>query len=393
MVFAVLMALVGCIVAACWYGGAPRLRRSEGGSQRAGELSATRADGGTELGSEAVVLPGFTPLSTSGTEVRPGGRRYRWERSFLPVEIDSQGRPLTGPLELAVRLPGGAMSKAVPEVRVAESAADHVVVTASALIGGTLEVGTVTRVEYDGVALTSLNIVPREPTEVDRLDFEVDVVATPAMRMLAFDATSIRRQGRAIRVDPEYRGPFLNVIGLADGDRSFWWFADDAVGWIWNGDTVTEVNRTGSGWIHMRQRLIGSRFRIAEPVHFAFNFLATPVRDLGAAWRRERVAVGPLDLDASRVGKFHLWWPDAFPYQFLPYTTPPPGLVPEALSKTSYPGVEATRRELARWLELGIHGLPYFSAHVLSELDPELRRHRADWEVAPPFAPPTAPVT
>jgi hypothetical protein len=342
------------------------------------------------IGMEPVVLPGFAPLEVSGTELVLGGRRYVWGAGFLPERIDSLGRPLTGPLELVARQSGERRVLRAERVRVASQAADQATVVAEGEALPGLRVVVTTRVEYDGVALVTLELLPSGPVEVGGLDFEVETLRTPAMRMLRFDAATVRYQPRKRTVALEaYAGPFQNAVGFPDGERSFWWFADNAEGWIWNAPTVTEVE-PGAERVLLRQRLIGSSFQISEPLRMQFGFLATPVRELGGAWRKEQRIVALADRAHAGLGKLHLWWGSAFAHIDLPYTEYPPGVEEELprADRAAYPGPDANAKTLERTRrELGITRVPYFSAHCLSALDPALRRYRAEWEIQPPIVP------
>jgi hypothetical protein len=333
-----------------------------------------------------VVLPGFAPLRTEGRDVLPGGRRYAWNDGFLPQRIESRGHAFAGPLALVATLGPERRPLRAASVRIVESAPDRAIVVAEGEPLPGLRVVATTRVEYDGVAMVTLELVPREPVTLDGLDFEATVERTPATRMLRFDAATARYQGRRQTVALDYAGPFLNAVGFPDGERSFWWFADDARGWVWNAPTVTEVE-PGPERVLLRQRLVGARHRIAEPISLRFNFLATPVRELGGAWRKERI-VATLDRRHAGLGRFHLWWGSAFAHVDLPYTGYPPGVEAKlpAADRRAYPGAEKNRALLAQWeRELGILRIPYFSGHCLSALDPELQRQRAAWELEPPF--------
>jgi hypothetical protein len=335
-------------------------------------------------GDPGVVLPGFAPLAVSGTAVAPEGRVYAWDRSLLPVRIESRGKPLVGAFRLRLRRDGAEVSVPVGSVEAAGTPAAATVRAEGA--APDLAFTTVSRVEYDGVAMVELTITPARPVTVDSLDLEIEVLGGPSLKMLAFGERDFRFQKRPVDVEPRYRGDLLYAVGLADGERSFWWFVDDARGWVLNGDSETEVEPLGDR-VRLRQRLVASRTRLAEPVRIAFNFLATPVRPLGTAWRKELRVTPRLDREGAALGSFQLWWVDAFPHKILPYAKLPEdaaAAIP-ASDRAVFRGPDGVRRDLDRARALGIHRLPYFSAHMLSVLDPGLRMHRGEWEVTPPF--------
>jgi hypothetical protein len=339
------------------------------------------------IGTAPIVLPGFEPVEVAGTTVALGGRRYVWTDGYLPARLESLGRPLTGALRLVSRTGGGRQELKAASVRIASSAPDHAVVVAEGEALPGVRVVAPTRVEYDGVAMVAIELVPAAPVSLDGLDFEVDVERTPAMRMLRFDADTVRYQPRKQSVDlRSYAGRFWNVVAFPDGERSFWWFADNADGWIWNAPVVTEVEALPQR-VTLRQRLIGTTWRIAAPMRFDFNFLATPVRDLGTAWRKDLRVVATADARHAGLGKLHLWWGGAFAHVNLPYTEYPPGVEARlpAADRRAYAGADGSRRLLKKFEQMGITRIPYFSTHCLSELDPVLQRYRSDWEIQPPL--------
>jgi hypothetical protein len=249
-----------------------------------------------------------------------------------------------------------------------------------------LTVSATTRIEFDGVAMVSITVTPTGSVDVQGLDQEVDVLSTSATRMLQFQAGTVRNQTRAQPIVPSYSGAFLNAVDLGDGDRSFWWFADNAVGWIWNGPTVTELTTPASGRLRLTQHLIGSTYRISAPMQFQFNFLATPVKDLGSTWRKERVTagVGPAEVG---LGTVQLSW-QAFAHYLFPYTSYPAGVaaqIPQA-DLDAYPGLQANKAQMEGYIaKYGIQPLPELSLRCLPQIDPALAVMRSSWEVGPPY--------
>jgi hypothetical protein len=339
-------------------------------------------------GSAEIVLPGFSPVQVNGLQLSIGSRVYKWRaNSFLPTRVDGAGRQIAGPMNLRIASGGRSAIAAATSVRVLESTGHHAVIEARGTPIPNLALRVTTRVEFDGVAMVQIDLTPSAPIDVDALDFELDVVSNPYTRMLKFQSADIRFQARNHVITPNYAGPFLNAIDIADGDRSFWWFADNAEGWVWNGPTVTELSQLSSDRLRLRQRLIGARYRVAGPRTMRMNFLATPIRELGSAWRRERMAAASTAAE-GQIAKFLASWSTAFAHMALPYTEPPAEVLSQIPSGdwANYPGLAANRDLLAKNLaNRGLHTLPYFSAHLLTEIDPGLRQNRAQWEVMPYF--------
>ena len=344
------------------------------------------------LGSDEIVLPGFSPLQVSGITptgltVQLGtGRTYVWAGGFLPAQINSAGSRLAGPMSLRLRVGGASQVLSAGGVYLLESTPHHVVVRAQGEPYPNLVVVADTRIEYDGVAMVTLAITPRGSVPVQGLDQTVDVVSRPSTRMFKFAVADARNQPRAQQIDPSYSGPFQNMIGLADGDRSFWWFADNAVGWIWNGPTVTDLAPISSDTLRLTQHLIGSSYTISSPMQLQFNFLATPVREMGSAWRRQRVAagIGPAEVG---LGTIQAAW-QAFAHYDFPYTSYPPGVasqIPPA-DLQAYLGLATNKSKMESNIAgYNIAPLPYLSLRCLTQIDPSLAMNRPAWEVSPSY--------
>ncbi len=340
------------------------------------------------IGEDDVLLPGFEPVELAARQVRLFGRVYDWDNNFLPATVSSLAEYLAGPMQLRLKTKGAYVTLKPHTYKVLSHDRDHAVILTSGEPLAGLKVTCETRVEYDGVATVKISLVPNQPVKVQGFDLFIETAISPLTNILTFKAKGIRRQKqRQDFIATPYKGPFLNVISIADGKKSFWWFADDARGWIWNSDSVTEIFRAG-GKLILRQRLIGESWLINSPMAFHFNFLATPVKKVAADWRSQRVIYGaPSKKEAVLGGKYRLWWPEAFAYDAFPYTVYPPA-AKEKLSpkdRNAYPGLKANQEKVKHDLaKFGIHWIPYFSAHVLSELDPVLAKNRKRWEVLPP---------
>lgn len=343
----------------------------------------------SDIGVSDIVLPGFTPLQYEGSTIKLFARRYDWGNGYLPREIMSRDRSMAQAMRFVATVAGRQIALAPSTIEFTAANPDHAVVVGHGQTIPGLTVVTETRVEYDGVAMVTVRLTPEHPITIDGLDFEVDLESSPALRVIGFRADGIRKQkDRRDMITLPYAGDFINVLGFADGQRSFWWFADDAAGWVGGREDVTSI-RQHDGRITLRQRLIGRTWTIDRPLELRFNFLATPVRDLGTAWRDDRVVLGSPGRKSRRLNeKFKLWWPTAFAHDTLPYTDYPPGVIEKLGPKdiAAYPGLDANRDLIRNDLErFGVHWIPYFSAHALSTLDPAVARYRTEWEVSPPW--------
>lgn len=340
------------------------------------------------LGADHIVLPGYTPLRRVGNDIAPYGRRYRWDRSYLPSTIDSLGSELVRHMTLVAVINGKAVELKPDTITFQEDHGYSVKATASGEPLPGLKVTAETVIEYDGTGMTSVQLTPARALKLDGLYYNADIVASPAMQVISFKAGNIRRQkDRKDILTLPYAGQFLNVVGMADGNRSFWWFADNAKGWIWNSPKITEVTKSADV-VRLRQHIIGKPYTLTGPLAFRLNFLATPIRDLGSEWRSKRIiSSAPSDKERALGGVFKLWWTGALAHDAFPYTG-----YPEQVKRRidqqdlrAYPGRKATKEViLSGKRKFGAYWIPYFSAHALSRLDPELNRYLDDWQVLPP---------
>ena len=187
---------------------------------------------------------------------------------------------------------------------------------------------------------------------------------SPNLNVLGFKAKDIRKQkDRQDIISLPYSGEFYNVIGFADGDRSFWWFADNAKGWIWNGSTVTEIYRDKQT-IYLKQKLIGDSWNVDGSMTFQINFLATPVRNTGGEWRSGRPLTGLPDSKKALQGDmFKLWWTDAFAHDAFPYSFYPEDTAKKIIETdlSAFPGqdhnVQLIQNDKQKY---GTIWLPYF---------------------------------
>lgn len=332
------------------------------------------------------ILPGFTPLTLKGSSVSLGaGRVYHWGRSLLPREFSINGEKVVGPIDVEIIVDGKTVNLIFDEYREISVAADHVEIVTSAHYKDKLALSVRTLIEYDGSVMSKLEIIPTGSVVVDKISISMPVKRNQYTNMLAYKADTIRSRTRQLVFPLDYQGDFLNAVGFPNGEHSFWFFADNAKGWIWNGESVTEVHAS-QDQVVLKQNLIGARWTIDKKMEFKFNFLLTPVKELDPEWRKQRIA-RRISHEEAKFSTTKLWWTTAFAHIDYPYTELPADLLRRVPRKDIevYPGLVKNKKLLSSWRKKGIERIPYFSAHVLSTLDPELQKNRTNWEVQPPF--------
>jgi hypothetical protein len=342
-----------------------------------------------DLGREEIVLPGFSPVRTVDHRVELGGKRtYDWSDRLLPVEISSQGRVLVAHMELVARVRGS--DRAVQAAtRMARSVDHHAELQGTSATVPDVAVEVRSRVEFDGMAIVDVTVSSVRGAALDGLELRFTVPRDPDMKVLAFDPATIYYQWVRSQFVPEcYRGPYKNVLGFAYGNASFWWLADDLDRSVLGDAPITSIRCDGN-LLRVSQPLLATPRRVDSPLHFRFGFLATPVRDLGGQFRRDRIAVNASPEEAS-VGNRNLWWIEATAHHGLPYLEYPPG-AKEKLPLgdiQAYPGPIKNRAVVQSWRKLGLERLPYNSLRGLSFLDPVIEQFESRWRVLPPLNPP-----
>jgi hypothetical protein len=350
-------------------------------------VSSIYVPGMSPASAEDLVLPGFTPLETSGTTIRLGGGRvYAWDKSYLPISMSAADRPLVGSVEIVVAMNGQEVTVTPTSVNIITKSAEAVTVQASGM-REQVRIEVTTRVEYDGVAMSRLVLTSKQATYIPYIEFRAPITKAATTRLMHWDIPTYRKHIRKLVVsNPQYQGSFQHIVALVDGARSFWWFTDDANQWISNGQNVSRV-APGNDRVFLTQRLIIGNVMPSLPVEIGFNMLATPIKD-STPWRSPSWRIARrITPEEGRGAGLHLWWPEGFPHQALPYSEWPAGVTQEIPpeDRRLHPGAVGVRTALEQARRAGLTRLPYFSAHAPSLYDPVVLAHRKEWEVVPPF--------
>ena len=336
-----------------------------------------------------IVLPGFEPLTARDGVISLGvGRKYSFLDGFLFDAMTFKDKRVVGPMLIEAEVNGKLHRLAAAQINLQESSEAVVTYQAEGSVVDSLNMRVITSVEYDGLARVNIQLSASQPVVVDNLRVVMPVVRYEHSVVMGFKADTVRKRVKELIAEVPYKGEFLNAIGVSQGDHSFWWIADNAEGWIWNGDAVTEIEVDGNE-LRIIKNLIGDSWTIDHDMEFKFSVMLTPVKSLDNNWRTDRV-VRAISHEEAAYGKYQIWWTTAFAHQNLPYTEYPDGVrdkIPPPDIEV-YPGLSENRLLLREWTDIGIHRLPYFSAHTLSGFDPAFLENREDWAVSPPFVMP-----
>ena len=231
-------------------------------------------------GADEVVLPPYKPLQVVGADVLPDGRSYRLGSSLLPVDVQIGGNPiLSAPVVLRTRFGGQLRDWAGAAPVIVEQNGHHVIMQGGASCGGLALEGR-TRIEYDGMIRTDLEIRPASEAgevAVEELTLEIPLQGRYAEYLYTFPGRwgSVANAGA---LPPEgARHGFKPFVWLGDNDRGFSWFCESAQHWLPEDreDAIT-VDREGDRVV-LRLRLLAG-VRLNAPLRYTFGFQATPVK-------------------------------------------------------------------------------------------------------------------
>ncbi len=342
------------------------------------------------------VLSGYQPIQfdEKKREAKLYERTYSWG-GMLPSSITSRGLFAADSIQLKWRDELGERVLAPEKVNVIENTPARLVIETVSRPSNTAEIQVTTALEYDGFATVSLVVNRFGVAAPAELWLETRVARRNSHVALAYRAETMRMRdvgrvdvlGQDDVLSVPYAGDFLNVINFADGDRSFWWFADNAEGWDWGLDNPTAVRMDGSSYV-MIQNFIGRGASQISSRRIQFGLLATPVRPMKPDWRLQRMTGWlPTAEDKELSAKIFSYWEKGLAYDALPYASYPSRVLPRLplSDRQQHPGVASNRALVRKNREqLGAELLPYYPLHLLSEVDPVVVANRRSWEMYPP---------
>ena len=342
---------------------------------------------GNDIGKEKIVLPDFDPVKCEGSAISLFERKYIWGNTFLPEKIISRGIDLVRAMKVRMAI-GSEVIEIKPDTFELTSCNEHdAKIKATAVIADSVIVEVKAVVEYDGLSTISLVLKPISPVEIHSLSLLFVLSQQPSTKVIAFKADGIGKQkNRNDMISVPYRGEMLNVIGVSDGERSFWWIADHASGWVKGRGAQTTIEEKNNE-VEIKQNIIGKTILLEKKRSYEFGFMATPIKLQVPERRSKRIMWGPVNESQLELkSAFKTWWTTAFVYDALPYVEYTDDIKAKLLKNDlkAYPGLVKNNRLIENDLKnFGVNWIPYFSARVLSEADPNLVRYKKFWKVIP----------
>ncbi len=248
---------------------------------------------GVYAGEASDVPPPWTPVTVkadkAGTEVGVWGRTHRFAQSALPVGVSAGGQELlAAPVRLVCEADGQpvAWSKGGHWTLQADRAQATVCGWQS---DGNVAVNTSTRIEYDGMALIGLTVMPqaKRAVKLGRLWLEIPLRREqvglyhfyPGKWGAAANSGAAPAEGMAL--------PFKPFVWLGNEARGLGWFAESDQGWLpASAERVIEVLPQGDAVV-LRVRLADSEIKL--PATFTFGLQATPVKPWPKDFHEKRI--------------------------------------------------------------------------------------------------------
>jgi hypothetical protein len=339
------------------------------------------------LGKERIVLPGFFPLKIKNNEIFLYKKSFNLGQ-FPPVQsIKSELGTLLEKVHIKVYIDSKFIEVDNFQHSLIESASDRIIIKSTAS-SEEFVIKWYSTIEYDGFVDNFVEIIKSNPgVKIDKIETVYYVPASNNSQVIGFKAKGIRKQkNRNDLINTPYSGEFINALGFIDSRKSFWWFIEDPSDLAdTNINNSTTIFKKNSKFVF--SQIIADREFPSNRKTVRFGYFLTPIKNINPAWRKRRILYGNPSEEQRRLNsKFKIWWTDGLAYDAFPYVSYPE----YSKSKLSikdiriYPGAKTNYEKILKYrYDYGIELLPYFSGHILSELDEVLLRYKKQWEVIP----------
>lgn len=270
----------------------------------------------TAAAAEPALLPPWTPVEVQEQSVAVWGREFRFANGPLPAQIKSQGQQL-------LAAPGALRCVVTGESFAWQRASCRLASPASALVTATgksasLEIVASGWIEADGLFWMSLELRPRRPVTVERLDLDVplrvEVVSLYSQHNISTrnlgnwrsqDRTPERLYWAGALPAAGWRGEFTPQLWLGNTRVGLGWICESPATWsVGDKDTVLEAV-PGRDALHLRAHFVTQPLRLEQPRTIAFGLMPTPVRPPAHDTSIARVA-STGGMDVANLRKLHL---------------------------------------------------------------------------------------
>ncbi|HUT88629.1 MAG TPA: glycoside hydrolase domain-containing protein, partial [Thermoguttaceae bacterium] len=285
---------------------------------------------GSRAGISDEVLPPWTPVEVSGTEVSVWGRTYGLRDLPLPASVVTRDTEiLASPIVLTGESGGKKLVWTGLGLETAEAKPAIARLAARADSESLRCEGTVS-VEYDGMMRCDFKLVPKQGgVSLDKLVLEIPLRPEYAKYLhfwpgrwgSCFNSTALPEDG--------YQGAFKPFVWLGDEWRGLAWFSEsDRNFFPARSDRVIEIRREGEAVV-LRVNIVTEPQTLRDPLDYTFGFQATPVKPAKPdVWDYRICHMGRYGMEDAQLDRlrelgvrticFHEQWTDV---QAYPKTT------------------------------------------------------------------------
>lgn len=206
------------------------------------------------------------------------GRTYDYGLRLLPEQIINQGKPmLAAPMRIQVDSGGAVSSSSGDETSYAKWTQTNAVHSSSLRrqTVGPLALTVDSYVEFDGMTWLDLTADPQgAKVLLNGLTLEIPLKAEWAKLIKPYDDYRLQHTGAL----PEngWKGDASSMPWIGNGDGGFQFFQETTASWI--GSKSVEILPDGKGAMVLRIHLIDAQTTLDKPLHFAFGWMASPVK-------------------------------------------------------------------------------------------------------------------
>jgi len=238
------------------------------------------------IGMESFVPPPWTPVQVKGNTISCWNRQYKFDGYPFPSQIETaKSSILASPIQIKGKVNGKEIAWNPGKMQFSgqskESAGFNVENTAD-----NITLKGVTRVEFDGMMRTDLQINTTDNATMEELYLEIPLDSSYAtLRQILHNAGDFYDPNILGDIPDSYEGVFNPYIWLGNEDVGLAWFAESARNWyIQKKDKVVSIIKT-NGKVVLRINLVDNPVTLKEPLALTVGLQATPVKPVPANWQ------------------------------------------------------------------------------------------------------------
>lgn len=283
------------------------------------------------------------------------GREINYDKAIFPTSIQALGKPmLAAPISLEAIINGKAFYPESPKLKAQSADALAAQLNGSAMLSDALKIEVNSKIEFDGLIVMTIRLIPLHPVKVDLLKMSIPLPGE--LVKYKFLPVYSRKDVGAFDKSPNmtWSYPFINYIWIGDEDRGLTWFSESSEGWVIPaGINPINVKRTAGDTIWSLD-LIGAATVLQKPLVYTLGLQPTPVKPM------------PENQFAWGIGRnFQLYWTMPSHEKYFGY--------PEVLK----PGVYDKENDDAN--KQGLAVVRYGLLTALSAASPEWKYYGNDW--------------